>query len=109
MTRLKAFGDELEMLTKQAGVAKYLAGKAVKKPLNTLGALAVTLPAAAAGASGYAKGRAMGKPARYLKASEQGPSNAFWTNWQQLMSRRKLKPHELERLHENYNESALRR
>ena len=108
-TSLSAFSDELTELNKEAGVTKSVARKAIKHPLHTLGALAIALPTAAAGVSGYRRGKRLGKPARYLKASRYGPSSAFWTNWSRLLTRKKMKPHELRRLSEHHRERAMRR
>lgn len=106
---LAAFEDELSSLTKKAGLASYVGKKVVKNPLHALGALSVVLPAAAAASRGYSRGKAMGKPARYLKASRYGPSEAAYINWNRLLSRKKLRKDQLERLHENYSESAMKR
>lgn len=106
---LNAFSDELTRLTKIAGPLKWVASKAAKKPLHTLGALAVLLPAAAAGYQGYKRGRKAGKPARYLHASRRGPSRAFYVNWNKQMGRKKMKPHQRRKLHEHeLSEKALK-
>ncbi len=106
---LNAFADELTELNKTAGPLRWIGRKAVKKPLHTLGALAVLLPTVAAGVSGYKRGREAGKPARYLHASRHGPSRAFYVNWSKQMGRKKLKPHELRRLHEHYRKEKMKR
>ena len=79
MDLLSAFDDELSGLNKQAGIARRVGGALVRNPMRSLGAAFILLPALAAGAKGYAKGRRMGKPARMLRASRYGPSSACWT------------------------------
>lgn len=110
---LDAFSDELGNLTKEAGPGGFVlrgVGKAVrKKPLHALGALATVLPAVMAGSAGYKRGRAMGQPARYLRASRYGPSAAFWTNWHRLLRRKKLSKAQRRKLHEHYRAAAYRR
>ena len=106
---LNAFSDELLELTKTAGPARWIGRKVAKKPLHSLGALAILLPAGAAGYQGYKRGRRSGKPARYLHASKRGPSRAFYVNWNKQMGRKKLKPHELRRLSEHYRKEKLKR
>ncbi|RKX67350.1 MAG: hypothetical protein DRP42_00700 [Tenericutes bacterium] len=106
-TGLDAFSDEVGQLIKSAGPGKAILkaiGKRVKKkPLQAAGGLFIAVPAAMAAKGGYARGRAMGGPARYLQASRYGPSRSFGINWSRLNRRKKLSKSKLRALSEHYN------
>ena len=105
---LAAFSDEAIGLMKTSGLATSLAKTVAKNPMRALGAGFVVIPAVGAGVAGAKRGRAMGKPARYLMASRNGPSRSFYTNFNPLLSRKKMTELQRQRLHENYNRETHR-
>ena len=109
MNTLAAFEDEVLSLTKTAGAAKSVAKTVAKHPLHALGATVAVGSGLYAGTAGYRRGKRMGQPSRYLAASRYGPSRALWTNFNRLLSRKKLRPDQRAALSEHFNEKLLKR
>jgi len=102
--QIESFSDELTKLAK-GRILSYVA----KHPMNALGAGFIAIPAVMAGVSGAKRGRVLGKAERFLLASKNGPSRAFYTNYNRMLGRKKLSPRELRRLHWNYNRKTYRK
>lgn len=102
---LQGFVQELE---KQAGVLSTIGKAVVKHPLLALGGGSVAASTVAGAVSGAKSGLHAGETGQYLRASKDGPSDAFYTNYHPMF------PHKMtpaEKMHEswNYHENEFKR
>lgn len=97
-------------LVKSAGLAGSALKTVVKHPLLSLGVVGTAGATGVSAVEGYRKGLQPGERGRMLAASKHGPSEAFYTNYNQLFAdQKKPTPAKLRQMHEFYNPRIFKR